>query len=123
MIPMKYLFSILFCLGITTTAMAQEFEYEVDRELAKEKIVMKDMGGGLFIAQSELESNKRYMITNLPEEYRVDGLRLVCWGMLGKIPPAARLAGTPMYVTKIKAIKGYKELGVMTRKQTFPDLK
>jgi hypothetical protein len=47
----------------------------------------------------------RYAPTNLADEFRKDGLRVIFSGKVGKIPPDARLTGTPIELTKIEELE------------------
>ena len=44
----------------------------------------------------------RYAPTNLGEEFKREGLRVIFSGKVGKIPPDARLVGIPIELTKIE---------------------
>lgn len=48
---------------------------------------------------------KRYLPSNLPDGFKIDGLKVVFSGKVGKIPPNATMLGTPLELTKIEELK------------------
>ena len=47
----------------------------------------------------------RYAPDSLPEEFRVDGLRVRFSGIVGEIPPNIRMWGTPLQLTHIERLE------------------
>ena len=46
----------------------------------------------------------RYAPDHLPDQFRVDGLRVIFSGVVGEVPPNARLWGTPLELTEIRRL-------------------
>lgn len=60
-----------------------------------------DFGWGLV---PDADPGTRYAPDNLADEFHEDGLRVVFSGVLGEIPPGARLWGTPLHLTAIRRL-------------------
>lgn len=48
----------------------------------------------------------RYMPDKLADDLKIEGYRVRFWGKVGKVPPNARLLGTPLQISKIMKDKG-----------------
>lgn len=50
----------------------------------------------------DAEWGERFAPSNLPESFKIDGLRVIFSGRRGMIPPNVRLWGTPLELTSIQ---------------------
>ena len=51
------------------------------------------------------EKNQRYAPTNLPDEFKKDGLRVIFSGKVAEIPPNVRMVGVPLELIKIENLE------------------
>lgn len=59
----------------------------------------------LFIIVDDTPDRTHYLPSNLPEEFKLVGQRVLFSGKLGVIPPNLRLVGTPLKLTSIEQDK------------------
>jgi hypothetical protein len=69
---------------------------------------IKKIGELGYAIVTEGESGTRYAPDNMPEEFEVDGLRVIFSGVVGEIPPNARggrMWGMPLELTDIRRLE------------------
>ena len=49
--------------------------------------------------------NQRYAPSNLPEEFKQDGLRVIFSGKVAAIPPNVRMIGIPLELVKVEKLE------------------
>lgn len=97
----KLRYSILLAL-LSLSAFAQDWNYEVDYVLKNAKGTIKILEDGqTAVIVPDNNPNGRYISTQLPEEYKKEGLKVTFCGDVGKIPPNFRMIGTPL---KLKCV-------------------
>ncbi|MBK8470806.1 MAG: hypothetical protein IPL33_00535 [Sphingobacteriales bacterium] len=65
--------------------------------------IVRKMTGDQFVIEV---GSTRYLPDQLPDNLRVDGMRVRFSGKAGQLPPNARLLGTPLQISKIMKDKG-----------------
>ena len=58
-----------------------------------------------YVIVPDYNPELRFLPTDLPDAYMINGLRVVFSGKVGEIPPNARLVGTPLELTKIETLE------------------
>jgi hypothetical protein len=61
--------------------------------------------------------NKRYIASNLPEEFKSEGLHVTFSGLEAPIPPYIRMAGTPIKLKTIKVSNKERKSFKLTKKK------
>lgn len=113
---MKYLLFIPL-LAVSLLIKAQDdttFPYEKVSELTKEKLQVRKMGDTQFVLTNKTDT-QRYFAYNLPDDYKTDGLNVICSGIVGKVPPNVRMMGTPLKLSFIAVGKGYRKFKVKAK--------
>lgn len=104
---MQILFLVLFFLScIASTSNAQK-----ERTMSSD-ITINDVKGTIKRLSPNLEwwviipdeKEIRYTPSNLPGEFKKDGLRVIYSGKIGKIPSDVRMIGTPLELIKIEKL-------------------
>jgi hypothetical protein len=62
-------------------------------------------GSGRWSLVPDDDPGQRYAPDELPEAFRVEGLRVVFSGEVGEIPPNVRMWGTPLHLTAIRRLE------------------
>lgn len=102
------LLSALSCFLIMVKA--QSLDFQPDKNIANVKGKVQAMASGEnFVIVPADNPNGRYISAQLPEEYKKDGLEVKFSGVVGKIPPNARMLGTPLKITSICVTKASKK--------------
>lgn len=65
--------------------------------------IVRKMTGDQFVIEV---GSTRYLPDKMPDNLKVDGMRVRFSGKAGQLPPTARLLGTPLQVSKIMKDKG-----------------
>ena len=118
---MKKASVVLLLLCVVFAVQAQDWTFGYDHSIKNVKGVVK------FLENQETvviipndNASGRYIASNLPEEYKIDGLKVTFSGDVGKIPPHIRMLGTPL---KLKSISvcgcEQKKHKLKKRKYTF----
>jgi len=118
---MKKLPVILIVLFTTLVAQAQDWSFGYDHSISNVKGVVKflDNKETVVIIPND-NPNGRYIASNLPEEYKVEGLKVTFSGDVGIIPPNVRMLGTPLKLKNISVCKcEQKKYKLKKRKYTF----
>lgn len=71
--------------------------------LKEQRGIVRKMTGDQFVIEV---GSTRYLPDQLPDNLRVDGMRVRFSGKAGQLPPNARLLGTPLQISKIMKDKG-----------------
>jgi hypothetical protein len=58
-----------------------------------------------YIIAPDFDPTTRFLPSNLPDEFKRDGIRIIFSGEIGEIPPNVRLIGTPLHLKAIKQIE------------------
>lgn len=80
---------------------ANTIDYRIP--LKEQRGIVRKMTGDQFVIEVGLT---RYLPDQLPDNLRVDGMRVRFSGKAGQLPPNARLLGTPLQISKIMKDKG-----------------
>ena len=57
-----------------------------------------------YVIVPDDDDTQRFFPSNLPEEFRKNGLRVLFSGKRGEIPANVRMVGTPLELTKIEKL-------------------
>lgn len=116
---MKYIIIIVSML-IGLSAFSQtKFDFSEKNEVLKVKATVKKIDETSYMLVPNENDGKRYAAVNLPEEFKVDGLKIKFSGLKGKAPKFIKMMGFPFYLYEIKALRGYKKKGVKQKKYVF----
>ncbi len=96
----------------------KNFPYEIVREMKLEKLQVKMLSGETYVLE-DIKNSQRYLPYNLPDDYKKEGLNVVCTGKVAKIPPNVKMIATPLKITAIKAGKGYKKFKIKVKSYVF----
>jgi hypothetical protein len=55
----------------------------------------------LFIIIPDSLTDIRFLPDSIPDQFKIDGCRIIFSGIIGEIPANQRLPGTPLRITKI----------------------
>lgn len=118
---MKSIIVCILMIGISLNMLSQgvDFPYEKVGDMTAAKLQVKMLSENSYVLIDTKDDSKRYYAVNLPEEYKKDGLNVICTGIIGKVPANFRMVGTPLKLTFIKVGKGYKKLGVTVKSFVF----
>jgi len=94
------------------------FPYEKARDMVKEKYHIKKISDEIYVLANKDET-QRYLAYNLPDDFKKDGLNVICSGIVGKVPPNFKMMGTPLKISTISVGKGYKKFNVKVRSYTL----
>ncbi|MFN8316905.1 MAG: hypothetical protein U0T32_10695 [Chitinophagales bacterium] len=98
---MKRILSIVFIFfALSSFAQTGGFDFKIP--VRNVKGVVKKLNSELTVIELVKNENKRYIASNLPDEFKKDGLQVTFSGLEAPIPPYIRMAGTPI---KLKSIK------------------
>lgn len=103
---MKIVLLLLCCLA--TVPCAQE----AGTEIKNEKGTMVKVGNFGYGIVPDSREGSRFAPTPLPEEFKVDGLRVRFSGIVGEVPssgPRGRVWGTPFELKKIEKLVEEKQ--------------
>jgi len=114
----KPLLSVVF-FGLVLSVSAQDFEINYTTPVSKTKGHIVLLGSTLAVLQPDSATYQRYVATNLPAEYKKDGLAVIFSGKTGEPPPNAQMAGTPLRLACIKVRGDYKRFKVKKRGYRF----
>jgi len=99
---MKRLPIIVFITILSFAAKAQEWSYGYDKTITNIKATVKILENKETVVLVPNDNlNGRYIANNLPEAYKIEGLKVTLTGDVGIIPPNVSRMGTPL---KLKAI-------------------
>lgn len=114
---MKSIIVCILMIGISLNMLSQgvDFPYEKAGDMIDAKLKVKMLSENSYVLINTKDESSRYFAVNLPEEYKKDGLNVICTGIIGKVPANFRMVGTPLKLTFIKVGKGYKKLGVTVK--------
>jgi len=118
---MKSIIICVFMIGISFNMLSQgvDFPYEKAGDMVAAKLQVKKLSENSYVLINVKDESSRYYAVNLPEEYKKDGLNVICTGIIGKVPANFRMVGTPLKLSFIKVGKGYKKLGVKVKSYVF----
>lgn len=54
----------------------------------------------LFVIIPDSLTGIRFISDSIPDQFRIDGCRIIFSGVIGEIPPNQRLPGTPLRISK-----------------------
>ena len=75
-----------------------QLEYDVVNHTG----VIQKVGADIYIIVDNAEDGTHYAPTNLPVDYKEDGLRVLFSGSILEIPSNVRMAGTPLVLSSIR---------------------
>jgi hypothetical protein len=103
------LFFILLLLGfIIPTSYAQENRnMNSDNTINAMKGTIQQLSSGSewYVIIPDDEKNQRYAPSNLPDEFKKDGLRVIFSGKVAEIPPNVRMIGIPLELVKVENLE------------------
>jgi hypothetical protein len=62
-------------------------------------------GSEWYVIIPDDEKNQRYAPSNLPDEFKKDGLRVIFSGKVAEIPPNVRMIGIPLELVKVENLE------------------
>jgi hypothetical protein len=62
-------------------------------------------GSEWYVIIPDDEKNQRYAPSNLPDEFKKDGLRVIFSGKVAAIPPNVRMIGIPLELVKVENLE------------------
>lgn len=118
---MKKLIAIVSGMFFVFTTNAQDWSFGYDRTITNVNGVIHFLNNNeLVVIIPDDNPNQRYIASNLPEEYKKDGLHVTMSGDVGKIPPNVRMMGTPLKLKCICISKAeQKKFKLKKRKYSF----
>lgn len=118
---MKKSIAIIAVLLSVFTAKTQDWSFGYDRTITNVKGVIHFLNNNeLVVIIPSDNPNQRYISSNLPEEYKKEGLKVTMSGDVGKIPPNVRMMGTPLKLKCICITKTeQKRFALKKRKYSF----
>ena len=116
---MKRFSLIVVVLVMALATRAQDFV--PDRTIKHVKATVQILGDGTTaVLVPDDNKSGRYLSTQLPEDYKKEGLKVTISGVVGKIPPNFRMMGTPLKLTCICVTKAEQQkFKLKKRKYTF----
>ena len=112
--------SLLSLFLLATVAGHAIDDWEWVGQLKNVSCVVKKFADGTFLLYNMADDSKRFMPVNMPDELKKEGLELCVIAQVGKIPPNARLIGTPVKLQKVKVLHGgKKKFGLKKSKYKF----
>jgi hypothetical protein len=106
---MKKIGLIIVCIAMASLVKAQGLDFDWDRSIAKVKGTIKLLSEETVVIVPDDNPNGRYITEQIPAEYRKEGLKVVFSGDVAKIPPNARMIGTPIWLKEISVSKKDKK--------------
>ena len=73
--------------------------------LKAQKAVIKKLNENIYTIEPTAMPGKRFVASNLPKEFRHNGMPVIVEGVIGKPKPNVRMAGTPFYIRAIRPAK------------------
>ncbi len=118
---MKKLIAIIAVVLFVFTTKAQDWSFGYDRTITNVKGIVHFLNDKeLVVIVPDDNPNQRYIASNLPEEYKKEGLHVTLSGDVGKIPPNVRMMGTPLKLKCICISKAeQKKFKLKKRKYSF----
>ena len=118
---MKKLSFITLITLLSIATQAQEWGFGYDKTIKNIKATVKILDNKeTFVLVPNDNLNGRYIAYNLPEEYKVEGLKVTITGDVGIIPPNVRMLGTPLKLKLIAICKcEQKKYKLSKRKYIF----
>lgn len=96
----KILLALLFvCVAFTAVAGPRTVRHQPGT------VVLVSAEQGWYGLVPDSDPGTRYAPHKLPPRFRVDGLRVVFSGRVGRIPPNVRVWGTPLRLTRIAPLR------------------
>lgn len=63
------------------------------------KLLIKELA--LFVIIPDSLTGNRFLPDSIPDQFRIDGCRIIFGGVIGEAPANQRLPGTPLKISKI----------------------
>lgn len=95
---MKAAFLFMFLL-LTVNGFFYQEEKQIFDQKATVKLLIEDPE--IFIILADSLSDYRFLPDSIPDQFKIDGCRIIFSGIIGEIPDNQRLPGTPLTITKI----------------------
>lgn len=90
--------TVLFLLLLINESSPQE-EKIILNQSAAIKLLIKDPA--LFVIIPDSLTDIRFLPDSIPDQFKIDGCRIIFSGIIGEVPANQRLPGTPLRITKI----------------------
>ncbi len=113
---MKRILSIVFVF-FTLSTFAQSAGFDFKIPVRNVKGVIKKLNEELTVIELLKNANKRYVASNLPDEFKKEGLHVTLSGLEAPIPPYIRMAGTPIKLKSIKVTTKEQKSFKLTKKK------
>jgi hypothetical protein len=118
---MKKTIAVIATLFFALIGKAQDWSFGYDRTITNIKAAIHFLNNNeLVVIIPNDNPNQRYIASNLPEEFKKEGLRVTMSGDVGIIPPNMRMMGTPLKLKCICITKvEQKKFALKKRKYSF----
>jgi hypothetical protein len=110
---------LMFVLMVLTTiaVSAQQSGFNYNIKVKSTKGIVKKLNADMTVIELAGNANKRYVASNLPEDFNKDGLHVTFCGLESLIPPYMRMIGTPIQLKIIQVTGKEKKLFKLTKKK------
>jgi|JI8StandDraft_1071087.scaffolds.fasta_scaffold697870_1 hypothetical protein len=113
---MKRIISVVF-IFFTLSSFAQTGGFDFKIPVRNVKGIVKRLNSELTVIELVKNPNKRYVASNLPDEFKKEGLHVTFSGLEAPIPPYIRMAGTPIKLKSIKVTTKEQKSFKLTKKK------
>ena len=94
-----FLFIALIFFGCSETS---KQPVQLEGDVVNHTGVIQQVGADIYVIIDNAEEGTHYAPTNLPVDYKEDGLRVLFSGSIREIPSNVRMAGTPLVLSTIQ---------------------
>ena len=102
-------------LSMSVAAQQSGFNYNI--KVKSTKGIVKKLNADMTVIELADNANKRFVASNLPEEFNKDGLHVTFCGLESLIPPYIRMIGTPIQLKTIQVTGKEKKIYKLTKKK------
>ncbi|MBK6913234.1 MAG: hypothetical protein IPH11_06055 [Ignavibacteriales bacterium] len=95
----KYGLIIFFLLFIIISKINSQDVKNIMNHSGTVKLLIKEPA--LFVVVPDSLTDIRFLPDSIPDQFKIDGCRIIFSGIIGEVPANQRLPGTPLRITKI----------------------